>query len=82
MNLFDEKPLNIFDDNVSAPDNGKVLGPTWVKLENRDRHVARAPQNYFEKMAVWTEQGKVWTFPIDNEQGMCIGIPSTSTDVY
>ena len=25
---------------------------------------------FAEKMILWTEQGKVWKFPIDNEQGM------------
>lgn len=25
---------------------------------------------FLEKMIMWTEQGKVWKFPIDNEQGM------------
>jgi small subunit ribosomal protein S31 len=25
---------------------------------------------FAEKMILWTEEGKVWKFPIDNEQGM------------
>jgi hypothetical protein len=25
--------------------------------------------NAFEEMIQWTKQGKMWTFPIDNEQG-------------
>jgi len=67
VELFGEAPLNIFDADAIA--NERILGETWAKLEHRDKYVARAPQNYFEKMAMWTEQGKVWKFPIDNEQG-------------
>lgn len=31
---------------------------------------AAAPRNGFEEMIVWTKQGKMWQFPIDNEQGI------------
>jgi len=39
------------------------------------------PSNAFEEMIQWTEEGKLWTFPIDNEQGtrtlfFCVGIVS------
>jgi len=27
------------------------------------------PSNAFEEMMRWTEEGKLWNFPIDNEQG-------------
>jgi small subunit ribosomal protein S31 len=27
------------------------------------------PSNGFQQMILWTKQGKVWQFPIDNEQG-------------
>ncbi|CAG0885722.1 unnamed protein product, partial [Cyprideis torosa] len=32
--------------------------------------VIQSPRNGFEEMIVWTEQGKLWHFPIDNEQGL------------
>lgn len=45
---------------------------TWSILEKGELRLATThpPSNYFEKMAIWTEHGKVWKFPIDNEQGM------------
>lgn len=44
---------------------------TWAALTARENQmlITKAPTNYFEKMARWTDQGKVWKFPIDNEQG-------------
>jgi len=27
------------------------------------------PDDGFEEMARWTEEGKLWQYPIDNEQG-------------
>lgn len=32
------------------------------------------PTNAFEEMIRWTEEGKLWKFPIDNEQGNKIKI--------
>jgi hypothetical protein len=31
-----------------------------------------APRNALEEMILWTEQGKLWHFPVDNEQ---VGLP-------
>ncbi|XP_070490868.1 small ribosomal subunit protein mS31 [Chironomus tepperi] len=68
VNLFGGKPLNIFTESAVVPDQLE----TWSKLEKREMKltVTHPPRNYFEKMILWTEQGKVWKFPIDNEQGM------------
>lgn len=72
MNLFGGKPLGIFDsaDVVETPD----MLQTWAKLEQHAIVIGtrQPPRNYFENMALWTEQGKVWKFPIDNEQGKTI----------
>jgi small subunit ribosomal protein S31 len=69
VNLFGSEPLGIFKnvDQFKAVD----LLPTWSKLEQRElkQSVTHPPSNYFEKMIQWTEQGKLWKFPIDNEQG-------------
>lgn len=27
------------------------------------------PQNVFQELIQWTEEGKLWHFPINNEQG-------------
>lgn len=68
VNLFGGKPLNIFTETSRVSDPLK----TWSALEKRELKLAvtHPPRNYFEKMILWTEEGKVWKFPINNEQGM------------
>ncbi|XP_050091281.1 28S ribosomal protein S31, mitochondrial isoform X2 [Anopheles aquasalis] len=70
VKLFDGEPLGIFTDLASLKDVPDKL-PTWQKLQERELKlsVTHPPANYFQKMALWTEQGKLWKFPIDNEQG-------------
>jgi len=52
------------------------------KLEAEDSEylMSQPPSNAFEEMMRWTVEGKLWTFPIDNEQGVtalfCCGIVS------
>lgn len=43
----------------------------WSELEEREIKLSQyyPPENYFQEMIQWTEQGKIWQFPIDNEQG-------------
>lgn len=67
VDLFGGTPLNIFEKVSTAIDPCT----TWSKLAKRELKltVTHPPRNYFEKMALWTDQGKVWKFPIDNEQG-------------
>lgn len=67
VDLFGATPLNIFERASTAIDPCT----TWSSLEKKELRLAvtHPPRNYFEKMALWTEQGKVWKFPIDNEQG-------------
>ncbi|KAK2585269.1 hypothetical protein KPH14_009964 [Odynerus spinipes] len=45
---------------------------TWKLLEQRQLALLsnHAPENIFQEMIQWTESGKLWTFPIDNEYGM------------
>lgn len=68
VKLFDEQPLGIFK---SKTVNYGTSLDVWERLKQRELTLATAqpPTNYFQKMAVWTEQGKVWKFPINNEQG-------------
>ncbi len=70
VDLFGGKPLNIFTNATDLQDSPDILS-TWNHLQNRELKLAvtHPPRNYFEKMALWTEQGKLWKFPIDNEQG-------------
>lgn len=79
--VFSGQPIGIFESIEQLkvePDQLK----TWTKLEQHELHLrmSMAPRNYFEKMAYWTEEGKVWHFPIDNEQGdfdyACSGNPN------
>ncbi len=45
---------------------------TWETLYQRELELAvtHPPSNGFQQMIMWTKQGKLWHFPIDNEQGM------------
>ncbi|XP_043504838.1 28S ribosomal protein S31, mitochondrial [Polistes fuscatus] len=45
---------------------------TWAFLEKRELDLIanHPPQNIFQEMIQWTESGKLWKFPIDNEIGM------------
>ena len=71
VNLFDGEALNIFTDIDQLKESPDIL-LTWKRLQERELKLAvtHPPKNYFEKMILWTEQGKLWKFPIDNEQGM------------
>lgn len=44
---------------------------TWDKLVEEELSFAatQPPRNAFEEMILWTKQGKLWKYPIDNEQG-------------
>lgn len=68
--MFGETPLAIFNNPAALQDSPDIL-KTWSKLQARELKltVTHPPSNYFQKMALWTEQGKLWKFPIDNEQG-------------
>lgn len=70
VNLFGEKPLGIFKNDTELKESADILS-TWSYLQARELKLAvtHPPSNYFQKMALWTEQGKLWKFPIDNEQG-------------
>lgn len=77
VDLFGAPPLGIFsvsEDTAKATpkdEKHKKLN-TWDLLSARDLKlsVTHPPSNGFEEMILWTEQGKLWKFPIDNEQGM------------
>lgn len=70
IDLFGGPSLGIFTnaDKLEASTQTK----TWENLQNRDLKLAvtQPPSNYFQQMILWTEQKKLWKFPIDNEQGI------------
>ncbi|XP_053612436.1 small ribosomal subunit protein mS31 [Plodia interpunctella] len=69
INIFSGEPLGIFKANEG---NYGTKLEVWDQLKQRELTLATSqpPANYFEKMILWTEQGKVWKFPINNEQGI------------
>lgn len=68
IDLFGSEPLGIFT-NKELKENPE--NKTWQSLYQRDLQLAvtHPPANYFQQMILWTEQGKLWEFPINNEQG-------------
>lgn len=72
IDLFGGDALGIFTnaDKLEVSTQTK----TWEKLQNRDLRLAvtHPPSNYFQQMILWTEEGKIWKFPIDNEQGIVL----------
>ncbi|CAH2102163.1 unnamed protein product [Euphydryas editha] len=69
VDVFSGEPLGIFKTKL---ENYGTKLDVWDKLSQREIILATSqpPANYFQKMIQWTEQGKVWKFPIDNEQGI------------
>ncbi|KAH8339159.1 hypothetical protein KR074_006126, partial [Drosophila pseudoananassae] len=68
VNLYGGDGLGIFKD-TQLPSSTDIL-TTWSQLSERELslHAAHPPANYFEQMVLWTDQKKVWRFPINNEQ--------------
>ncbi|XP_067648421.1 small ribosomal subunit protein mS31 [Eurosta solidaginis] len=75
VNLYGSEPLGIFKNPGELRDMPDML-TTWAHLQENELKllVTHPPANYFEKIALWTEQGKVWHFPIDNEQDLSIEV--------
>ncbi|GBM67693.1 28S ribosomal protein S31, mitochondrial [Araneus ventricosus] len=67
INIFDAAPLNIFE--VSEETTTDTQKTVWQTLEEKNLKLLTqfAPANGFEEMIMWTEQGKHWKFPIDNQ---------------
>lgn len=71
VDLFGSEPIGIFKNKEALKEQPDIL-KTWNRLSERELKLAitHPPSNYFEKTILWTEQGKLWQFPINNEQGM------------
>ncbi|CAL1283586.1 unnamed protein product [Larinioides sclopetarius] len=67
INIFDAAPLNIFE--VAEETTIDTKKTVWQTLEEKNLKLLTqfAPANGFEEMIMWTEQGKHWKFPIDNQ---------------
>lgn len=71
--IFEVQRLGIFDADKIKEYGGHqqtVLGKgLWEDRDSEVCHLAQGglPRNAFEEQIEWTKQGKMWTFPIDNE---------------
>jgi small subunit ribosomal protein S31 len=84
IDLFGSAPLGIFaglsplveGTDVSPSADGTVkTAPellTWQRCADRELSLlsAPAPRNALEEQIEWTLQGKLWHFPVNNEQGI------------
>ena len=63
-------PLGIFDGPMSTSADSHLL-QKWRACNQRELDILSTPppRNALEEMIVQTRQGKLWQFPIDNEQG-------------
>lgn len=71
VKIWTGQPSKIFEQLVISKTDTPEL-KTWAALEQRELKTLTIypPANIFQEMILWTEQGKLWKFPIDNEQGM------------
>ncbi|XP_036146452.1 28S ribosomal protein S31, mitochondrial [Monomorium pharaonis] len=71
INLWNGEPSPIFENMRSESPNMLEL-KTWATLEQKELKAMTTypPANVFQELILWTEQGKLWKFPIDNEQGI------------
>jgi len=70
--LFDGTPLKIFENVQFESLESTPKMTTWKRLNERELElsVANPPTNGFQQMILWTRRGKLWQFPINNEQGL------------
>ncbi|GFW29992.1 28S ribosomal protein S31, mitochondrial [Trichonephila clavipes] len=68
INLFDAPPLDIF--KLSEEPSIETKKTVWQTLEAKNLKLLTqyAPANGFEEVILWTEQGKHWEFPINNQR--------------
>ncbi|XP_052807838.1 28S ribosomal protein S31, mitochondrial-like [Mya arenaria] len=70
IGLFSGKPLGIFKKADSKTVTSGKRSLLDIVAEERRREMEQfPPQNGFEEMIRWTQEGKMWTFPINNEAG-------------
>ncbi|XP_062136149.1 small ribosomal subunit protein mS31 [Drosophila sulfurigaster albostrigata] len=72
VNLYGCEPLGIFTKAATTLQDSPDILSTWSSLSERELKLqaAQPPANHFEQMIQWTTQGKLWRFPINNEQDL------------
>ncbi|XP_036368091.1 28S ribosomal protein S31, mitochondrial isoform X2 [Octopus sinensis] len=67
--IFSAPGLKIFD-KVTHPPPEPEKQSLWDEINEETLATTPLfPSNAFEEMAIWTKEGKYWTFPINNEAG-------------
>jgi len=71
LDLFSGNPLGIFTGPMDHSSD-KDLVKTWRFCQERELRVLStpSPRNALEEMILQTKQGKLWHFPVNNEQGL------------
>jgi len=71
VDIFGGPGLGIFTEPLPATADVGLLS-TWRKCAQRELELLStpSPRNAIEESILWTEQGKLWQFPIDNEQDL------------
>lgn len=75
VDLFNSQPpLGIFskENTENYKSSSNIELKMWKKCREREMKIlsSPAPKNFLEEMAVKTDQGILWKFPINNEQGI------------
>ena len=84
VRMADSVPLGILKDVASLPPAEPLL-PAWEKMHQRELRLAinHPPENIYEEMINWTNEGKLWKFPINNYQGLFKSSGSnSSSDIF
>ncbi|XP_017476460.1 PREDICTED: 28S ribosomal protein S31, mitochondrial [Rhagoletis zephyria] len=70
--LFSGECLNIFDPKGLYLNSDISRNLFWEKLlrDEIEQSVDFPPENPFEEMIKWTAEGRLWHYPINNEQGL------------
>ena len=64
--------LGILENLTKEQIKDNVQLSIWEEMEIRETKLSmfNTPQNVFQELIQWTEQEKLWQFPINNEQGI------------
>ena len=67
-------PLGIFTEPMVGSDDDTEILKTWRACSKRNLEILSKPppRNAIEEMILQTKQGKLWHFPINNEQGQLL----------
>jgi len=71
IDLLSGTPLGIFTEPMEQSADKDHL-KTWRACQQRELRILStpSPRNALEEMILQTKQGKLWHFPVDNEQGL------------